>query len=230
MKILAPVDRSQRDSIALPYCVELGEELNAEITLLHVVAVNKSLVPGSMREAEAYVGAVQECLSEQGVKVASVLRRGDPAAAIVEAVGELGIDLLVMTSRGRSGLGKLILGSVTDAVLASCSKPVILLSEAANGKSVDEVVRRRSAYLATFIWNKKARGFYSEAEARAELDRLALSGLDRSVLQSTFARLEEQGIAMNWLDIEFQMESLRTYLPQEVGEDNLPQLPGLRAA
>jgi len=95
---------------------------------------------------------------------------------------------------------------------------------------VDELVRRRSSYLATFIWNKKARGHYSEAEARAELDRLALSGLDKGVLLSTFNALDEHGVAMSWLDIEFQMESLRTYLPQEVGEDNLPQLPGLRAA
>ena len=230
MKILAPVDRSHRDSIALPYCVQLAEDLSATITLAHVVPVTRSLVPGAMREAEAYVGAVEECLREQGITVDCVVRRGDPGATILDAVEELQIDIVVMTSRGRSGLGKLILGSVTDAVLANCHKPVILLSEAAGGKPVDELVRRQSVYLATFIWNKTARGLYSEGEARAELDRLALSGLDRTVLMSTFNALEEHGVPMGWLDIEFQMDTLRTYLPLEIGEDGVPELPRLRAA
>jgi nucleotide-binding universal stress UspA family protein len=52
---------------------------------------------------------------------------GPPAASIVDAARLRGIDLIVMTTHGRSGLGRLILGSVAEAVLRGTTVPILVL-------------------------------------------------------------------------------------------------------
>ncbi|MCH8901508.1 MAG: universal stress protein [Chloroflexi bacterium] len=102
-------------------------------------------------------------LREDGLEVETSVRRGDPATVIVALAEEFEANLILMTTRGRSGLGKLMLGSVADAVLANSQKPVLLLSEATNGVAVDhEENRLEAAYLATVIWNKEAQGLYTK--------------------------------------------------------------------
>ena len=182
-----------------------------------MVALQRSVVPGAVREAEAYASAVVAGLREQGVDAESIVRRGDPASVIVALVNETGADMIVMTARGRSGLGKGVLGSVADAVLANGQKPVMLLSESATGERTDEDVRRQSAYVATVIWNRQVRGLCTADEAQAQLEQLATSGLDRDVLFSSYKGLEEDGGSpFGWLDIDFQLQTLCQFLPQEV--------------
>ena len=84
-----------------------------------------------MRQAKAYLAAVAAGLREDGLVVETSVRQGNPATVIVVLAEELKANLILMTTRGRSGLGKLVLGSVADAVLANSAKPVLLLSEAA---------------------------------------------------------------------------------------------------
>jgi nucleotide-binding universal stress UspA family protein len=232
MKILVPVDKSRRDGIVLPYAVRLAKEFGATLCLAHVVA--PGILPGGgAREAQAYVLAVSEGLREQGLEPETYVRRGDPAGTIVILAEEIDASMIIMVPRGRSGIGKLVLGSVTDSVLAYSGKPVLLLSEAANGASIDEEARRRAVYLATFIWNRRARGIYTPDQASEQLERLATLGLDRAVLEGTYKAWEDQNVTFGWLDIDFQMETLRAYYPDEVAGDGgglLVEYPEAKAA
>ena len=218
MKILVPVDKSHRDGIVLPYITQTAKALQATVILVHIVPLHRAVVfPRAVREAEAYAAAVAAGLRKQGIDAESVVRRGDPPSAIVALAGECHADMIVMTSRGRGSLGKLVLGSVADAVLANCGKPVLLLSESTSSVHTDENVGRQSAYLATVIWNRQVRGLCSTEEAQSQLELLASSGLDRDVLFSSYHGLEEVGSTpFDWLDIDFQLKTLRQFLPQEI--------------
>ena len=171
-----------------------------------------------MREMKAYLEAIVSELNEQGIEhVEYAVRRGDVASVIVNFVDECKCDMIVMASRGRGGLGKLVMGSVADAVLSSCGKPVLLLSESSNSAKVDDTVRQQSAYLATVLWNKQARGFITSEEAKRSIKQLAGEGLDEHILTSTYETLEEQGgLPFGWLDIDFQLDTLRSFLPSDV--------------
>ena len=217
MKILVPIDKSRRDGIVLPYTTSTARAFDATITVVHIVPLHRAVVPGAVREAEAYASAVAEGLREQEVDAESIVRRGDPASAIVALVNETRADMIVMTSRVRGNLGKLVLGSVADAVLANCGKPVLLLSDSTPSARVDENVQRQSAYIATVVWNRQVRGLCTADEAQSQLELLATSGLDRDVLFSSYHGLEEVGgTPFDWLDIDFQLQTLRQFLPQEI--------------
>lgn len=228
MKILTPLDQSHRDGIILPYSVRMAKALDATITVLHVVPITRSLLPRSTREAEAYLTATEAGLRDEGARVETILQRGDPATVIISLAEQLEVDMIVMTTRGRSGLGKLVLGSVADAVLSHCQKPVLLLSEAANGHKTDETVRLQSLYVATLIWQRQQKGVYTPEQAEEELDRLAGQGLDRTVLFETYRAHFERDASLPWLDIDFQLNTLRTFFPDALVELELSDLPKIR--
>jgi hypothetical protein len=112
-------------------------------------------------------------------------------------------------------MDKLFMGSVADAVLTASTTPVLLLNESARLAQSNEETRLESAYLATVVWNKRARGLLTEEEAGRELERLAGAGLDRTVLFSTYAAQEEHRSPLAWLDIEFQVSTLRRFFPED---------------
>ncbi|OGO53289.1 MAG: hypothetical protein A2148_09205 [Chloroflexi bacterium RBG_16_68_14] len=233
MKILVPLDKSRRDGIVLPYSVRMAKALEADIAVAHVVSLTRSLVPHAMREAEAYVTAVVAGHQEEGLTVDGFVQRGDPAAVIVTLAGELRADLVIMVTRGRSGLGKFVLGSIASAVLSSCPKPVLLLSEAMNGVLSDGEIRLQSAYLAAVIWHREARGLYSRDEAEEELVRLAKSGLDPDMLLTSYEARGRQSVLFHWLDLDFQVAALRKFFPEVADtwiDRELPLFLGEQAA
>jgi len=76
-------------------------------------------------------------------------------------------------------------------------------------------------------------GYYTDEEAQQELGRLAVLGLDREALFSNYNALARQGTVFEWLDLEFQLETLRAFFPEEVADlvkDNILPFPETRAA
>ncbi len=215
MRILCPVDQSVRDKIALRHCTRLAKSLNASTIIVNAVPFTKSLMPNSPRRSEAYVEAVAAGLREKGLDAEGVVERGPAASVIVSLAHRVEADLIVMATRGRtrSGLGKFVLGSVAEAVMATTSKPVLTLSEAEERVPTDEKTRRQSAYLAQVLWNRQARGLYTHEQVRNELIRLVESGLDEQVLLATYQACREEGWALDWLDLAFQSDTLERFLP-----------------
>lgn len=134
-KLLVPLDGSSLAEAALDKAVEMVKESGATMVLLR--AAEATTLPGAdpteaqvevVREAEDYLGAVAARVRKQGLeRVETSVWYGKPAAAIVEAAQFGRVDMIVMSSHGRSGLGRLILGSVAESVIRGTHTPVLLL-------------------------------------------------------------------------------------------------------
>lgn len=214
LKILAPLDQSSRDRILLPHLRKLSEATGATIHLLHVVALVRSLTPHGIRSAEAYVDAFEAQLRAQGVDVHGIVRKGDPVDVILKVAAEYEVDSIVMTTRGRRGLDKLFIGSVAEAVMSHCAYPVTLINEATAGSGMDAHIWTQSSYMAGVIWNKVARGLLSDDQAEAEIQRIEALGLDHDVLKATYATFKQGGKPVEWLDIDFQLDTLEAFMPE----------------
>jgi nucleotide-binding universal stress UspA family protein len=133
--ILVPLDGSALAEAALPKALELAEVSGARVLLLR--AAQAPTLPGvdpteaqvrMVSEAEAYLARIEERLTQHGqVKVETSVWYGPAAYAIVEAARVHRVDEIVMTTHGRSGLGRLLLGSVAESVLRSTTTPILLL-------------------------------------------------------------------------------------------------------
>lgn len=133
--ILVPLDGSLLAEAALPEAVEMAESSGAELLLLRAAQVHT--LPGVdptdaqvtvVQEAEEYLARVARGLADQGFrKVDCSVWYGPAPYAIVEAARLYKVDLIVMTTHGRSGLGRMILGSVAESVLRGTTTPILLL-------------------------------------------------------------------------------------------------------
>ncbi len=126
--------------------------------------------------------------------------------------------VIVMTTRGRHGLDRLFLGSVAEAVLNGCAHPITLINEATAGNVMDEKIWTQSSLMAGVIWNKVARGVLTDEQADAEMQRLVALGLDHDVLEATYKTMKLTGKPAEWLDIDFQLETLQAFSP-DVSKD-----------
>jgi len=133
-RILVPLDGSALAEAALPDAASLA---GAESELILVRAAEARTIPGGdpveaqvkvVRVAEEYLAGVAARLESRGSpSVKTTVWYGPAASAIVDAARLLRADLIVMSTHGRSGLGRLVLGSVAESVLRGTTTPILLL-------------------------------------------------------------------------------------------------------
>ena len=146
-QILVPLDGSPLSETVLPWVRELARKAGAAITLLRVVPPPDVVITGYENFAPAPAPVPVVTPEEQASEVrrarryllraaramgpASEVRRlgreGRPANEIVQAARDLGGALIAMSTHGRTGLGRLVLGSVTDEVVRTAGIPVVVL-------------------------------------------------------------------------------------------------------
>lgn len=138
-RFLVPTDGSEQARRAFEHAVELFPA--AEITALHVVdpvqagyggAADDAGHASGWREtegtdAEATFEAVRDIAADAGVTLNTRIVEGRPAEAIVAFAEEDGFDGIVMGSRGRSGVSRVLLGSVADTVVRRSPVPVTVV-------------------------------------------------------------------------------------------------------
>jgi nucleotide-binding universal stress UspA family protein len=220
LKALAPLDQSSRDRILLPHVQRLADVTGATIHLLHVVPTIKSLKPHAIRSAETYVDAFVAQLGQQGITAHGIVRKGDPATEITKVAAEYEVDVIVMGTRGRRGLDRLFVGSVAEDVMSRCPQPVTLVNEAMARGALDERIWTQSSYMGGIVWNKVARGLFSDDQALAEMQRLEALGLDHDIVKATYTTLRQTGAPAEWLDIDFQRETLEHFMPDALKEEH----------
>jgi nucleotide-binding universal stress UspA family protein len=132
--VLVPLDGSPMAEEALGTAIG---GLRAGATLLLVRAVEAHGSPfeepserqvAAIQEAETYLAGVADRMDRMGVKdVATSVWYGAPVESIADAARYRNAELIVMTTHGRSGLRRLLLGSVAEGVLRATTTPVLLL-------------------------------------------------------------------------------------------------------
>ena len=138
-KILVPLDGSPLAESVIDYVERMADPARTTVTLLQVVAPVK---PGSLlrldesaalrtiadqrAKAEEYLERIRARLARRRIAARTVVRAGDPAAIIVDRARAEGVDLITLTTHGRTGLRRLLMGSVAEAVLRKSSVPVVL--------------------------------------------------------------------------------------------------------
>lgn len=141
-RILIPLDGSTRSESIVAHALSLGRVLEAELTLLRVVVpavlgpaapftTPTDFDPERTRRDEAaaqrYLDALTQRLEAAGVAVRTRVVVADQVApTILEACERGGSDLIAMATAGRSGLKRLLIGSVADKVLRRADVPLLL--------------------------------------------------------------------------------------------------------
>ncbi len=127
-RILVPLDGSKIGEAAVCYAVELAKKMAAEIALIEVLepvrAVGATGISYSIPEDESvkksllsYLDHVAQPIKNEGLKVSTTVLFGNAANKIMEYAEKNGIDLIAVSTHGRSGLGRWVFGNVTDKIL-----------------------------------------------------------------------------------------------------------------
>jgi nucleotide-binding universal stress UspA family protein len=134
-QVVAPIDFSEPSRAALRYAGRLASTYEVPLTLVHAIHVPKlppaygvEFSAASQQDLEQRVLAELESWNEDvapaGTDGSCVVKRGEPVASILDAASTPG-DLLVMATRGLSGLKRTMLGSVAEGVLRQAKGPVL---------------------------------------------------------------------------------------------------------
>jgi nucleotide-binding universal stress UspA family protein len=131
-KILYPTDFSSYSNQAYFHAIALAENHGASLTVLFVYNPDRgTLSRGDVDADRRYWREQLEQIrpTDPSIPVRHVFLEGDPATEIVRYGRDAGIDLIVMGTHGRTGLERLLMGSVAEKVLrdASCSVLVVKL-------------------------------------------------------------------------------------------------------
>lgn len=141
--ILVPVDFSRHADPVIEWAAHLAEQHGSRLVLLHAyhLPVEFQQVEGAYlppdfwtkvkSEAEQGLAAHVEALRRRGLEAEAVVREGYPASVIEEEAERLGADLVVIGTRGLTGLRHLLLGSIAERVVqkAPCAVLTVKLPD-----------------------------------------------------------------------------------------------------
>lgn len=145
-RILVPLDGSRLAEAAIPHATGAARCFGSSITMIQVVspitaatAIDPLTAAGAeaalaMESVEASEEAAADYLADvvqrpdfQGIPVQTEVVRGSAASEIVRRAKAGDIDLIAMSTHGRTGLGRLVFGSVADQVLREAGLPILLI-------------------------------------------------------------------------------------------------------
>lgn len=136
-KILVPTDLSSHAEFGFHLACALARDYKAELVLLLVKPPTEAVVgefgmtpPESTDEIEAIKEqffAIKP--DDNSINVDYHFREGDPVAVIINVAKELGCDLIIMGTHGRTGLKRLLMGSVAEKVVREAPCPVLAIKQ-----------------------------------------------------------------------------------------------------
>jgi nucleotide-binding universal stress UspA family protein len=139
-KILVPLDGSELSESALVHVFDIATDYSSlEVILLRVREPLDPNVIGTLdakiaveldeayrEEAASYLDGIVEKLKEKGINARAEVLSGNPADEIIKYSQKNGIDLIIMSTRGRSGISRLVFGSVAEKVIRNSTVPVLI--------------------------------------------------------------------------------------------------------
>ena len=142
--ILVPIDDSPISYAAVEHAEKIAQAFGSHITILSVLAVDPMIgvdfyktipsiteyILAAEKNAQGRLDDLQDTLLGHGIQVTTRIARDvSTATAILNVADEINTDLIVMGSHGRTGLKKLVLGSVAQEVLSRCPLPVMIVKQ-----------------------------------------------------------------------------------------------------
>jgi len=135
-KILAPTDFSQLSKLGIRYALELARDTSAEVIVYHAIdfagawaeiTARHDVIEHSRRTLDAFLAAnFADCIDLVEVRQ-SVEIGTPPTQCINEKAASEDVDIIVMSTHGRTGLEHMMLGSVTEKVVARAPCPVLVV-------------------------------------------------------------------------------------------------------
>lgn len=138
-KILVPLDGSPLAEAVLPHAEALAKSEGAEIIILrvpdlpapdlfiHNPAMANKIIEDAEIAADKYLQDEVQKLGNIGVKVSTLIREGPVPDTILAAAEETHADVIAMSTHGRSGIQRWLMGSVADRVVHHAHIPVMLI-------------------------------------------------------------------------------------------------------
>jgi len=137
-RILIPLDGSPLAEQALPHAIALAENYHSELILMRVLiplpsppTTTEAALQRATEEmailAREYLDRVAADIKEQDIPVQMAIIGGRPHYQIIQYAEANQVDLIVMCTRGQSGLSRWLLGSVSDRVVRGANVPVLMV-------------------------------------------------------------------------------------------------------
>lgn len=130
--ILAPTDFSELSAEGLRYACQMAKDTGAAMVVLNVAVVDESNTV-SKQELERHKARLDEfvaghiAIGDKNVNMRKIVVSGQPYGAILDCADNEKADLIVMSSHGRTGLSRMLIGSVTDKILRGSHCPVLVV-------------------------------------------------------------------------------------------------------
>lgn len=154
-RILIPLDMSETAEQTLAYVKQLLWSNQTRLILVSVVdqgiqtrsdflsrkALFPNLAPETESAFEAYLEEIVEALRKSQYRASAYVMNGDPATCIVDIANELDADLIAMAPHGRGQIARAMIGSVSDKVIRSTNRPVLLVRDLETDPTPGKVTR-----------------------------------------------------------------------------------------
>jgi nucleotide-binding universal stress UspA family protein len=133
-KILLATDGLKYSETAIDRAMEFAKSYGSELKIISVVDVNEEFfarapeaVEGLLNRARGLVDSVKKKATSEGIKAEGLVREGEAYKSIVNVSKEEKADAIIMGSHGRTGLRRLLMGSVTEKVIGYSACPVLVV-------------------------------------------------------------------------------------------------------
>ncbi len=156
-RILVPLDGSRLAEQVLPYVRLLAYGFKSQVQLLHVIEPRPLAVARIpdfghrdrttarvLNQIQAYLEKMADSLSKEELSVSFVVLQGSPSSSIVREAEQEPGTLVAMSTRGRSGMARWVLGSVTDEVLHATRSPLLITRSQGEESSTSEVQLKKA--------------------------------------------------------------------------------------
>lgn len=141
--ILVPVDGSELALSVVKHAAEIAKAFNSNVTIVEVMTLDpyiateylsagqtNSMIERARKFIQSNIDAAKAQFESLGVQAEAKLLEGESIhRTIIKAVEELDIDLIVLSSHGRSGFKKLLMGSVAQSLISESKVPVFVVKQ-----------------------------------------------------------------------------------------------------
>ena len=181
--ILFPTDFSRESMSALPYALAMARKYGSKLYPLHI-SPEPLGVPAAVREGMGALGVRPRNETEPGIALLQaqlpnvpyemIFRRGEIREELSEIISAKQIDLIVTGTHGRSGIGKLLLGSVAETIFRHAGCPVLTVGPAVSGEPRSIVELHEILFATDFSESSLAALPYAISLAQQDRARLYL--------------------------------------------------------